>query len=228
MDKILKLLKEKQDNSYGDFIHKLTPTLSREYFLGVRVPDIRKIAGNLSEIDKQQFIDELPHKYYEENMLHGFILQKEKDYDKWAKEINEFLPYVDNWATNDTMTPKMLAKHKDKVLVEIKQWIKTSHTYKLRFSILLLMQLFLDEDFKEEYFDLVNNVKSNEYYVKIMVAWYYATALAKQYDSAIKVIESKKLDKWIHNKSIQKSIESSRISLEHKNYLKTLRIKSID
>lgn len=228
MEKVLTLLKEKQDISYGDFISGLTPNLSREYFIGVRVPEIRKIVGILSEDDKLQFINELPHKYYEENMLHGFILQKEKDYDKWAKEINEFLLYVDNWATNDTMTPKMLSKHKKEVLAEIKKWIKSNHTYKLRFSILLLMQLFLDEDFKEEYFDLVNNVKSNEYYVKIMVAWYYATALAKQYDSAIKVIESKKLDKWIHNKSIQKSIESSRISLEHKNYLKTLKIKSTD
>lgn len=225
MEKVLTLLKEKQDITYGDFISGLTPNLSREYFIGVRVPEIRKIVGILSEDDKLQFINELPHKYYEENMLHGFILQKEKDYDKWAKEINEFLPYVDNWATNDTMTPKMLSKHKKEVLAEIKKWIKSNHTYKLRFSILLLMQLFLDEDFKEEYFDLVNSIHSQEYYVNIMISWYYATALAKQYDSAIKVIESRKLDKWIHNKSIQKAIESRRITEERKSYLKSLKIK---
>lgn len=217
------------DKKYAEFQSKLTPGVDPTSFIGVRVPVLRKFAKDYAkEDDAINFLNSLPHKYYDENLLHSLLIQNTKDYDETIKRLNEFLPYVDNWAVSDTLMPRCFKKNRDKLIKEIKKWVKSNKTYTCRFGVDVLMSQFLDEDFKEEYFDLVNDVKSNEYYVKIMVAWYYATALAKQYDSAIKVIESKKLDKWIHNKSIQKSIESSRISLEHKNYLKTLKVKSID
>lgn len=225
MEKILKLLYSQQDKEYGDFIHKLTPTLPRDYFIGIRVPDIRKLVPEISDEDKKVFLLELPHRYYEENMLHGFIISKMKDYDEIIKQLNIFLPYVDNWATSDTMAPKIFSKHHDKLISEIRIWIKSKSTYVVRFGILMLMNHYLEKDFKEEYFDLVSSIKSDEYYIKMMQAWYFATALVKQYETCIKIIESKKLDKWVHNKTIQKAIESYRIPLDKKEYLKTLKIK---
>lgn len=225
MNKISKFLNENKDSNYADFINKLTPTLNRNYFIGVRVPLLRKLVKELNENEKESFIKELPHKYYEENLLHGFIISSYKDYGKTIYEINRFLPYINNWATCDTTIPKIFSKHKDELLLEIKKWIKSKETYVIRFSISMLMKFYLDDNFNEDIFKLVNNVKSNEYYVNIMKAWFYAEALNKHYDVSIKVIESKMLDKWVHNKAIQKAIESRRISDCHKNYLRKLKIK---
>lgn len=223
MKKILDLILIHQDNSYGDFIHKLTPTLPREYFIGVKTPDLRKIVKEITIEDKELFLNELPHKYYEENMLHGFIISEIKDYDKAIYEINKFLPYVNNWATSDTMYPRIFKKHLDTLLPEIKKWVNTESTYHKRFGVDMLMTFYLDDNFSPDHFEIINSIQSDEYYVKMMIAWYYATALAKQYDNAIKVIESKTLDKWVHNKSIQKAIESFRVSEEHKEYIRTLK-----
>jgi len=225
MEKILKLLKEYQDEKYGDFIQGLTPTISRDKFIGVRVPNIKKIAKEISNEDRDIFFNELPHFYYEETLLHAFLIQRIKDYDECLKRVNEFLPYVDNWATSDTMSPKVFSKHKEELMKEILKWVKSKKTYTVRFGVDMLMTHYLDDDFKEEYLCLPLNIDSEEYYINMMIAWYYATALAKQYDSAIKIIENKNLKPWIHNKSIQKAIESNRISIERKDYLRTLKIK---
>lgn len=225
MEKIYNLLIAKQDTKVGDFIHKLTPTLPREYFIGVKVPQIRNIVKELTEEEKKEFMKELPHKYYEENLLHGFIISKIKDYDFLIESVNKFLPYVNNWATSDTMSPKAFAKHTDELLPEIKKWVKSKQTYTVRFGVVTLMQFYLNDKFDIKHFEIINSIHSNEYYINIAIAWYYATALAKQYDSTIKVFESKKLDKWIQNKSIQKAIESYRVSDEHKQYLRTLKVK---
>ena len=171
------------------------------------------------------FLDELPHKFFEENQLHAFIISEIKDYDECILYLNKFLPYVDNWATCDQMSPKVFKKNHSKLLDQIKVWIKSSKTYTIRFGIGMLMQYYLDDDFKLEYLEMVSNIKSDEYYVNMMIAWYFATALAKQYDSTIKIIEGKKLDVWTHNKTIQKAIESYRITFEQKDYLRSLKRK---
>lgn len=225
MKKILDLLLKYQDLKYKDFVSKLAPTVNKDFFIGIRVPELRKIAKEIIEKDAYKFLEELPHKYYEENLLHGFIIQRIKNYDECIKRLNIFLPYVDNWAVSDTMMPKIFSKNKNKLLKEIKKWIKSKHTYTIRFGVDCLMALYLDNDFKVEYLDLVKKIKSNEYYVNMMISWYFATALAKQYDSTISIFESKELDKWVHNKSIQKAIESYRVTDEHKGYLRELKIK---
>jgi len=225
MEKISNRLFEYQDEKYGDFIHRLTPTISRDNFIGVRVPNIKKIIKELSDEEIEIFLNELPHKYYEEGLLHGFLVQRIKNYDKCIKRVNEFLPFVNNWATSDTMIPKCFYKNKDDVFKHITKWIISKETYTVRFSILCLMNLFMDDEFKEEYLLIPASVKSEEYYINIMIAWYYATALTKQYNVAIKLIEHKILPKWIHNKAIQKAIESRKIPDDRKEYLKTLKIK---
>ena len=166
----------------------------------------------------------LPHKYYEENNLHGFLIERIKDYDECIAEVNMFLPYVDNWATCDMMAPKIFKSHKDRLLAEIKKWIKSEYTYTIRFGIGMLMRFFLDEDFKEEYLGLVSGVFSDEYYVNMMRAWFFATALAKQYESTLPYIEKGTLDRWTQNKTIQKAVESRRIPEEQKTYLRNLKI----
>ena len=226
MEKILKELFNLQDKKYRDFQVKLIPGSSIDKMIGVRTPDLRKYSKELiKENSYKEFLDELPHNYFDENQLHAFILSEIKDYDECINYINRFLPYVDNWATCDQMSPKVFKKNQDKLLLEIKKWLKSKDTYTIRFGIGMLMQHFLDEDFNKDYLKLVSKIKSNEYYVNMMIAWYFATALAKQYKDTIPYLEDKILDKWTHNKTIQKAIESYRITNEQKEYLRSLKIK---
>ena len=215
-----------QDKKYRDFQAKLFPTLDSNIIIGVRTPDIKKLAKRLyKENNYKSFIEDLPHKYFDENQLHAFIISEIKDYDECILYINKFLPYVDNWATCDQLSPKVFKKNTSNLLKQIKIWVKSKYTYTIRFGIGILMQYFLDDEFKVEYLDMVCNIKSNEYYVNMMRAWYFATALAKQYNFVIPYIEQNKLDDWTHNKTIQKAIESYRITNEQKQYLKGLKRK---
>ena len=215
-----------QDKEYREFQVKLIPGKTVDVMIGVRTPDLRKYAKELVKEGKyEDFLKDLPHKYFDENQLHAFILSEIKDYDECIEYVERFLPYVDNWATCDQMSPKVFKKNKDKLLERIKVWIKSDKTYTIRFGIGMLMQHYLDEDFKKEYLKWVSEIKSEEYYVNMMIAWYFATALAKQYEETIKYIEKQKLDKWTHNKTIQKSVESYRITDNQKNYLRSLKIK---
>lgn len=225
-ERIRRQLFELQDLKYRDFNSSLIPTVDKETVIGVRTPQLRKLAKELSkDPDIGVFLRTLPHNYYEENNLHGLIIEGMKDYDKCIAEMELFLPYIDNWATCDIISPKVFKKHLPELLDEIKVWIGLDHTYTIRFGIEMLMSFYLDDRFKPEYPEMVAGVKSEEYYVNMMIAWYFATALAKQYDAVIPFIEGKRLDKWTHNKAIQKSVESYRITPEQKAYLKALKIK---
>ena len=213
-----------QDVSYGDFQAKLVPGISRELFIGVRVPLVRKLAKRLiKEVDIASFLSDLPHKYYDENMLHGSIISEIKDYDTCIIELEKFLPYVDNWAVCDSTSPKIFKKNKEKLIHKILEWSQSDKVYTARFGIGMLMTHFLDEAFKVEYLDIPASVHSEDYYVQMMVAWFFATALAKQWDATIPYIENGVLDTWVHNKTIQKARESNRITAEQKEYLKTLK-----
>ena len=226
MDVIQKELFKLQDKKYKEFQEKLIPTRDPDTIIGVRTPELRKYAKELFKSNNyQSFLKELPHKYFDENQLHAFIISEIKDYDECINYINEFLPYVDNWATCDQMSPKVFKKNHDSLIDNIKIWLKSKETYTIRFGIGCLLQHFLDEDFKPEYLEIVSRIKSEEYYINMMRAWYFATALAKQYKLTKPYIENNKLDKWTHNKTIQKAIESYRISSEQKEYLKSLKIK---
>lgn len=223
---IREMLFELQDLEYADFQYKLTPTVEREKFIGVRVPMLRKLAKEIAkEPETQEFIASLPHEYYDENMLHGMLLSEVKDYDECISKVELFLPYVDNWAVCDTMSPKVFKKNKDKLIKKSIEWAGSKEVYTCRFGVKMLMSHYLDDAFKPEYLGLVADIKSDEYYVNMMNAWYFATALAKQWDATIVYLEDDKLAKWVHNKTIQKAIESYRITDEQKNYLRTLRKK---
>ena len=225
MNEIVDLLFSKQDIKYRDFQKPLFPGVEEDCFIGVRTPELKKLAKELfgSEI-ANKFIETLPHHYFDENQLHAFLISLFKDYQICLKEVDKFLPYVNNWGTCDQLSPKVFAKHKDELIAPIKKWLKSKHTYTVRFAIGMLMQHYLDESFKEEYMEMVASIKSEEYYINMMIAWYFATALAKQYDSAIRYLEDKKLSRWVHNKTIQKAVESYRIADEQKAYLKNLKI----
>ena len=213
-----------KDDKYKEFQSKLVPNIDSETILGIRTPDMRNIAKEVFGTEEaNEFIKELPHKYYEENLVHFFLIAKIKDFDECVKEVERFLPYIDCWPVCDQATPAVFKKNHDKLLPLIKKWIKSKHVYTARFAIRMLMNEYLDKDFKEEYLELVASKTGDDYYLKMMIAWYFATALAKQYDASIKYIEKRKLDPWIHNKTIQKAIESFRVSVEHKEYLKTLK-----
>lgn len=215
-----------QDLKYKSFHAKLIPNIDEEVIIGVRTPELRKYAKDFSKTDSaEEFIKILPHKYYEENNLHGFIIEQIKDFDECIEEVERFLPYVDNWATCDMMAPKVFQKNLPQLLEKIKVWIKADDTYTVRFAIEMLMKYFLDDEYDVIYPQIVSEVKSDEYYINMMIAWYFATALAKQYDSILPFIENKELDTWTHNKAIQKAIESRRVSQEQKDYLRTLKIK---
>lgn len=224
MQEITAKLFELQDLEYREFHSNLVPTKDPDAIIGVRVPNLRKLAKELiKEMDVTPFLKELPHQYNEENVLHAFIIEAIKDYDECLLELNQFLPYVDNWAVCDSMKPKVFKKHLDELVDEIQGWIESTQTYTIRFGIEMLMNFYLDEKFSAKYLDMVAGVKSEEYYVNMMIAWYFATALAKQYDATIKIIEAGVLDKWTHNKTIQKAIESYRITPEQKEYLRGLK-----
>ena len=220
-DRLFKL----QDEKYRELQIRILPNLNPETIIGVRTPELRKIAKEMIREEYDSYLKELPHEYFDENQLHAFIISKLKDYNECIKYVNNFLPYVDNWATCDQLSPKSFKRHTNELLNEIKKWINSKKTYNIRFGIGMLMQYYLDKEFKEEYLEWISNIKSDEYYVNMMIAWYFATALSKQYDSTITYIENKKLDKWVHNKTIQKAVESHRITEEQKEYLKKLRIK---
>ncbi len=223
VDKLFKM----QDKKYRDLQTKLIPTASPDIFIGIRTPELRAYAKELVKNNNySKFLEELPHKYFDENQLHAFIISELKDYSDCIKSINRFLPYVDNWATCDQMSPKIFKKHHDKLIDEIKKWIKSKETYTIRFGTGMLMQHYLDDDFKTEYLEWISKIRSEEYYVNMMTAWYFATALAKQYKETIPYIESNKLDNWTHNKAIQKALESYRITDEQKEYLRSLKKKT--
>lgn len=224
--KVQKQLFELQDLKYRDFHAKLMPTIDKEKVIGVRTPALRSYAKQFGKTEEaKEFIKVLPHKYYEENNLHGMLLEQIKDYDELIIELEKFLPHIDNWATCDLLSLRIVEKNLEDFLGKINKYIKSDQPYTIRFGISMLMKHYLDDNFKIEYANKVAAVQSEEYYVNMMRAWYFATALAKQYDSIIPFIEEKKLDVWTHNKAIQKSIESYRIIPEQKEYLRTLKIK---
>ncbi len=215
-----------QDTKYRDFQVKLIPTVDPETVVGVRTPELRKYAKQLiKREDIGEFLNHLPHQYFDENQLHAFILSEMKDYSECVDKVDRFLPFVDNWATCDQMSPKVFKKHRQELLKEIKRWIRSKETYTIRFGIGMLMEHFLDEDFDPAYPEMIAKIRSDEYYVNMMIAWYFATALAKQYKTVISYIEDQRLDVWTHNKAIQKSVESNRITPKQKMYLKSLKIK---
>ena len=209
---------------YRDFQSRIVPTVPKETILGVRTPDMRRIAKELrGTAEAEEFLAELPHKYYEENLVHFFLIAMIRDFDECVRAVETFLPYVDCWPVCDQSTPKVFAKNHEKLLPLIQKWIGSEHVYTARFGIRMLMNEFLGDDFKPEYLEWVASVKGEDYYIKMMVAWYFATALAKQYDESVVYIEERRLEPWTHKKAIQKAVESFRVSDEHKEYLKSLR-----
>lgn len=215
-----------QDREYRSFQAKLIPTVPMERIIGVRTPELRKLAKQLrGSAEAGAFLRSLPHDTFDEDNLHAFLLSEEKDFAACVQGVEDFLPYVDNWATCDQMSPKAFAKNKPALLPYIRRWIASERTYTRRFGIGLLMSHFLDGDFREEYLAWVSDIRSEEYYVNMMLAWYFATALAKQYEAALPYVEGRRLAPWVHNKTIQKAVESCRVSDERKAHLKTLKIK---
>ena len=215
-----------QDEKNAPFMAKLVPTLPPESVLGVRMPDCRALARELCrESNIGLFLADLPHRYLDENNLHALILNEEKDYAAAVAALDAFLPYVDNWATCDALRPKAFKKHTPALPDECRRWIKSGEIYAVRFGIEMLMTHYLDADFRPEYLEEVSIIKSKEYYVNMMIAWYFATALAKQYEAAVPYIEQRRLAPWTHNKTIRKAIESYRITDEQKAYLRTLAIR---
>ena len=215
-----------QDEAYKEFHCKLMPTINPDTVIGVRVPMLRKLAKELyGTAEAEAFLSELPHKYYDENNLHAFLIAQIKDYNSCIAEVERFLPYINNWATCDGLSPKIFKKHLPELLEHIKVWLASDETYTVRFAIGMLMQFYLDDAFDLQYSDMVAAVKSEEYYVNMMIAWYFATALSKQYDAVLPYLENHKLDIWTHNKTIQKAIESYRITDDQKKYLRGLKRK---
>lgn len=215
-----------QDLSYREFHSRLMPDVEKDTVIGIRVPVLRKYVKELAKDPEiGGFLEDLPHRYYEENNVHGFLIQQMKEYGQCMEELEKFLPYINNWATCDMTSPKVFKKHKEELLEAVRRWIVSDHVYTVRYGIGMLMQHYLDEDFREEYPQMVSEIRSEEYYVNMMIAWYFATALAKQYETILPYIEKQKLDVWTHNKTIQKACESYRITPEQKAYLRTLKIK---
>lgn len=215
---------ELQDLEYKAFHSRLMPTVNPDKIIGVRVPELRKLAKELYKNGAgEEFIKNLPHAFYEEDNIHAFIIEQIKDFEICLSETEKFLPFIDNWATCDMFSPKVFAKNTDTIYEKSFEWIKSDKTYTVRYGIGMHMRYFIDERFTDEVLNIVADVKSDEYYVNMMIAWFFATALAKQYDSTIKYIESEKLDTWVHNKTIQKAVESNRIDSATKQYLRTLK-----
>lgn len=226
MKKIEKALFSMQDSGYRDFQAKLMPTVDRELVIGVRTPLLRKLAKEFAEdADAEEFLSELPHKYYEENNLHAFLIEeKAKDFDTALALTETFLPYIDNWATCDSFTPGAFRKDLTRLYEKTVEWLKSSHTYTVRYAIVMQLRLFLEEEtFHPEMLKLLAEIRSEEYYINMAIAWYYSFALIKQYDAVIGLFQTERLDRWIHNKSLQKAIESCRIDKETKDYLRSLK-----
>lgn len=226
MDIITKKLFLLQDLEYREFNSKLIPNINNDKIIGVRIPDIRKLAKEIKDEEYiEDFLLELPHKYQEENILHGILLTKYKDINELLTKLDIFLKYADNWVVTDIISPKLFKKYPDKAYEYIKKWIKSKDEYVIRFGVVSLLQFYLDDNFKVEVLELVKNIRCDYFYVKMAIAWFYSFALIKQYEVTIKYFEDRILDKWIHNKAIQKAIESYRISEERKAYLRSLKIK---
>lgn len=224
MQEITIMLNENKDGQYAQFQRKLIPGIAPKTIIGVRTPILRKLAKQIAKEDYcKTFLEECPHELFEENQLHGFMISDMKNFELCIRELEKFLPYINNWATCDQTSPKIFKKHKDELLPYIRKWLGSEHTYTVRFAIGMLMQYYLEDDFKPEYLAMVAGIKSEEYYINMEIAWYMATALTKQWDAAILYIETKKMDKWVHNKTIQKAIESYRITDEQKKHLRTFR-----
>lgn len=212
-----------RDEKYRDFHKKLVPTVDETRIIGVRIPALRKYEKELSAETGSEYLDLLPHRYIEENNLHAFIISGMKDFDEAMRRTDEFLPYIDNWATCDSFMPKVFKKHPDEVYEKVKQWLKSERAYTVRYGLVTLLNNFLDGEFRLEMLDLAANLRSEEYYINMAVAWYFSIALVKQYDAALPYIIERRLDRWTHNKAIQKAIESYRISAETKAYLRSLK-----
>lgn len=222
--KIQEELFKLQDISYKEFHSNLIPTIDKNTIIGIRIPLLRSYAMKIKytkEADK--FLNTLPHTYYDENVLHALLLSEITDYETFIKSIQAFLPYIDNWAVCDVLKPKSIKKHKQIFIDEIKSWISSKDTYTIRFGVVMLMTYYLDEDYQKDYLNYPLQVKSDEYYVNMAISWFYATALAKHYDEVVKILKDKKLSVWVHNKTIQKAIESYRITKEQKEELKKLK-----
>lgn len=223
MTKIQEALFDLKDIKYRDFQSRLMPTVPKETVIGVRTPELRKMAKQLKNTEEgQQFLQTLPHAYFEENQLHAFMLERIKDFQACVEALELFLPYVDNWATCDQMSPKIFKKHLPELLIYIQKWIHSEHVYTVRYGIGMLMKYYLDEAFLQEYFEWVIDISSEEYYVNMMIAWYFATALAKQPDMAMRVLAEHRLSEWTHRQTIKKALESYRISEKQKKSLRVL------
>ena len=223
---IIERLKDMSDPAYAEFQRKLIPTVAPENVIGVRTPDLRKYAKELIQNgEAEAFLNALPHTFFDEDQLHAFILSEDKDFQRCLDRVSAFLPYVNNWATCDQMSPKVFKKHKAELLPVIKQWLRADHVYTVRFAVGMLMEHFLDADFDPRYLEWVSGVRSGEYYVNMMIAWYFATALAKQYDAALPYIRDRRLPPWTQNKAIQKAAESFRVPPERKAELKAYKVK---
>lgn len=228
INEIREKLQSLQDTGYRNLQCRILPTVNSETIIGVRTPDLRQLAKQMAKReDVEEFLNDLPHAYFDENQLHAFILSGIKDFHKCVDAVSQLLPYVDNWATCDQLSPKVFGRHRDELLPWTRKWIADGSTYTVRFGVGMLMQHYLDDAFDPAYPSLVAEIRSGEYYIRMMVAWYFATALAKQYEAIIPFLEEKKLDVWTHNKTIQKAVESYRITEEQKDYLRSLRIKSV-
>ena len=225
-DEIVAELFRMRDEDYACMQVKIIPTVAADRVIGVRTPALRTFAKSLhKDHDIESFLSCVPHQYFDEDQLHAFVISLEKDFDKCVTEVDAFLPFIDNWATCDQLSPKVFKKEPEKLFSYIQTWINSDKTFTVRFAIGMLMQHYLDANFDTKYADMVAEVRSEEYYVNMMIAWYFATALAKQYKLVLPYLEDKRLDTWVHNKAIQKSAESYRISDEQKTYLKTLKIR---
>jgi 3-methyladenine DNA glycosylase AlkD len=225
-ERIRQSLFEMQDLKYREFHAKLMPTVEKDTIIGVRVPELRKFAKKMAkENEIDLFLKDLPHQYYEENNVHAFVIEQMKEYDECLTAVKKFLPYINNWATCDMLSPKVFGKHTKELLTNIQKWIASDEIYTIRFGIGMLMRYFLEKEFDIQYVEMVAAVKSEEYYVNMMIAWYFATALAKQYKAVLPLFKSERLDVWTHNKAIQKACESYRITEEQKVYLRTLKRK---
>ncbi len=215
-----------RDEAYRDFQSKLVPNISPDTILGVRTPELRRIAREVFQSGEgEEFLNDLPHVYYEENLIHFFVISLIRDFDECVGEVERFLPFADCWPVSDQATPKAFVRNHAKLLPYVKKWIASDRVYTARFGMRMLMNEFLGEDFRKEYLDLVASKRGEDYYLMMMQAWYFATALAKQYDEAVKYLEDRKLDEWVHGKAIQKALESYRVTEEHKQYLRSLRRK---
>ena len=217
-------LLELKNEEYRQFTARLVPNIPAETIIGLKTPEMRAIAKEIFTGNyRDEFLNALPHEYYEENLIHFFVISMIKDFEECIQRVEAFLPYVDCWPVSDQATPKSFRKNHEKLLPYIRKWISSEHVYTARFGIRMLMNEFLGEDFREEYLELVATKKGDDYYLKMMVAWYFATALAKRYDETLPYIENHVLDEWTHRKAIQKAVESYRVTDEHKEYLKSLR-----